>query len=42
MLAGGSEAPTEGHFRPVEVITREGTMFHVKQFNYFPKAKRAK
>lgn len=27
MLAGGSEAPTEGHFRPIEVITRPGTMF---------------
>ena len=28
MLAGGSEAPTEGHFRPIEVITRPGSMFH--------------
>lgn len=28
MLAGGNEAPTEGHFRPVEVVTRPGTMFH--------------
>ncbi|HVD02657.1 MAG TPA: hydantoinase B/oxoprolinase family protein [Candidatus Dormibacteraeota bacterium] len=27
MLAGGSEAPTEGHFRPIEVITRPGSMF---------------
>ncbi len=28
MLAGGSEAPTEGHFRPIEVVTRPGSMFH--------------
>jgi len=28
MLAGGGEAPNEGHFRPVEVVTRQGTMFH--------------
>jgi len=28
MLAGGGEAPNEGHFRPIEVITRPGTMFH--------------
>ena len=28
MLAGGSEAPTEGHFRPLEVITRPGSLFH--------------
>src|SRR5204862_7077058 len=28
MLAGGGEAPNEGHFRPVEVVTRPGTMFH--------------
>ena len=28
MLAGGGEWPTEGHFRPVEVITRPGSMFH--------------
>ncbi len=28
MLAGGSEAPTEGHFRAVEVVTRPGSMFH--------------
>ncbi|MGC8473551.1 MAG: hydantoinase B/oxoprolinase family protein [Candidatus Dormibacteria bacterium] len=27
MLAGGSEAPTEGHFRPIEVLTRPGSMF---------------
>lgn len=28
MLAGYGEPPHEGHFRPIEVITREGTMFH--------------
>ena len=28
MLAGGSEAPNEGHFRPIEVVTRPGTLFH--------------
>ena len=28
MLAGGSEAPCEGHFRPIEVVTRPGSMFH--------------
>jgi len=28
MLAGGLEAPNEGHFRPIEVITRPGSMFH--------------
>lgn len=28
MLAGGGEAPCEGHFRPIEVATRPGTMFH--------------
>ncbi len=28
MLAGGSEAPTEGHFRPIEVTTRRGSLFH--------------
>jgi N-methylhydantoinase B len=28
MLAGGGEAPNEGHFRPLEVITRPGSMFH--------------
>lgn len=28
MLAGGSEAPNEGHFRPLEVVTRPGSMFH--------------
>ena len=28
MLAGASEAPNEGHLRPVEVVTRTGSMFH--------------
>ena len=28
MLAGGGEAPNEGHFAAVDVITRAGTMFH--------------
>jgi N-methylhydantoinase B len=28
MLAGGNEAPNEGHFRPLEVVTRPGSMFH--------------
>jgi N-methylhydantoinase B len=28
MLAGGSIAPCEGHFRPIEVVTRPGTLFH--------------
>jgi N-methylhydantoinase B len=28
MLAGGNEPPNEGHFRPVEVVTRPGSMFH--------------
>lgn len=28
MLAGGSEAPNEGYFRPLEVVTRPGSMFH--------------
>jgi N-methylhydantoinase B len=27
MLAGYGEAPHEGHFRPIEVVTRPGTMF---------------
>jgi N-methylhydantoinase B len=31
MLAGGGEWPTEGHFRPVEVITRPGSMFHPRE-----------
>src|SRR5690606_31151494 len=28
MLAGNCELPTEGHFRPIDVITREGSLFH--------------
>ena len=28
MLAGSNEAPNEGFFRPIEVITKKGTMFH--------------
>ncbi|MBT8476108.1 MAG: hydantoinase B/oxoprolinase family protein, partial [Alphaproteobacteria bacterium] len=28
MLAGYGEPPHEGHFRPINVKTREGTMFH--------------
>lgn len=28
MLAGGGEWPTEGHFRPIEVVTRPGSLFH--------------
>ena len=28
MLAGGGEAPNEGHFRPLEVVTTPGSMFH--------------
>lgn len=28
MLAGGGESPTEGHFRPINVVTKKGTMFH--------------
>jgi N-methylhydantoinase B len=28
MLAGGNEAPNEGHFRPIEVVARPGSMFH--------------
>jgi N-methylhydantoinase B len=27
-LAGGGDFPNEGHFRPLEVITRPGSMFH--------------
>ena len=27
MLAGGGESPNEGHFRPIEVVTRPGSMF---------------
>jgi N-methylhydantoinase B len=28
LLAGGGDAPNEGHFRPVEVVTRPGSLFH--------------
>jgi N-methylhydantoinase B len=28
MLAGGGEEPNDGHFRPIEVVTRPGSMFH--------------
>ena len=28
MLAGGGEAPNDGHCRPIEIITRPGTLFH--------------
>jgi N-methylhydantoinase B len=28
MFAGNSEAPNEGHFRPIEIVTRPGSMFH--------------
>ncbi|HEY2651497.1 MAG TPA: hydantoinase B/oxoprolinase family protein [Solirubrobacteraceae bacterium] len=28
MLAGNGEAPNEGHFRAIEVVTRPGSMFH--------------
>lgn len=28
MLAGASESPNEGFFRPIEVVTRPGTVFH--------------
>ncbi|MDB5058250.1 MAG: hypothetical protein JWO59_1722, partial [Chloroflexi bacterium] len=28
MLAGSGESPNEGHFRPIEVVTRTGSMFH--------------
>jgi N-methylhydantoinase B len=27
MLAGGGEAPNEGHFRPLEIVTRPGSLF---------------
>lgn len=27
-LAGCGEAPNEGHFRPVEIVTRPGSLFH--------------
>ena len=28
MLAGGNEAPNEGHFRPIEIAARPGSMFY--------------
>jgi N-methylhydantoinase B len=28
MLAGGGEAPNEGHYRPIRVVTQPGTLFH--------------
>jgi N-methylhydantoinase B len=28
LLAGGGEWPNEGHFRPIEVVARRGSMFH--------------
>src|SRR5262249_5908446 len=28
LLAGGAEAPNEGHLRAIQVITREGSMFN--------------
>jgi N-methylhydantoinase B len=28
MLAGGNEAPNEGHFHPIEIVARPGSMFH--------------
>jgi N-methylhydantoinase B len=28
MLAGAGESPNEGHLRPIEVVTRAGSMFH--------------
>lgn len=28
MLTGSSEPPNEGHFRPVEIVTRPGSLFH--------------
>src|SRR5581483_6393680 len=28
MLAGAGDAPNEGHFRPIEVLTRPGSLFH--------------
>jgi N-methylhydantoinase B len=28
MLAGGNEAPNEGHFRAIEAVVRPGSMFH--------------
>jgi N-methylhydantoinase B len=28
LIAGNGEQPNEGHFRPIEVVTRPGTMWH--------------
>lgn len=28
MIAGGGDQPNEGHFRPIEIVTRPGTLFH--------------
>jgi N-methylhydantoinase B len=28
LLAGGGEWPNEGHFRPIEIVARPGSMFH--------------
>src|SRR3954447_19963051 len=28
MLAGSGQSPNEGHFRPIEVVARPGSMFH--------------
>lgn len=28
MLAGNAEPPNDGHFRPIEVVTRPGSLFH--------------
>jgi N-methylhydantoinase B len=28
MLAGSGESPNEGHFRPIEVVARPGSLFH--------------
>ncbi|MCH8182380.1 MAG: hydantoinase B/oxoprolinase family protein [Proteobacteria bacterium] len=45
MIAGGGDMATEGHFRPVEVITRPGTMFDAQwpapTFLYFLPAMQA-
>ncbi|MEZ5102718.1 MAG: hydantoinase B/oxoprolinase family protein [Thermoleophilia bacterium] len=30
MLAGGGEAPNEGYFAPVSILTRPGSMFHAQ------------
>jgi N-methylhydantoinase B len=31
MLAGGGEAPNEGHHRPIRVLTKPGTLFHPRR-----------